>query len=179
MVLVGWRGGLLTQISLAEFLENLDVFRVIYFFVTAFFKMTLYIFAAVRSIQILTMQVTSHRLIIPVCMVVLFVGITMADNIMEHIMGVHMKNFSPYLWVPMLLVLPGLLLVTALISKGVGEVVNFPWHSKVMLESQKGQRFMINQKEQYRAANRIRFILSLTNLYPLLVVAALTNSVRS
>lgn len=33
----------LTQISLAEFLENLDVFGVIYFFVTAFFKMTLYV----------------------------------------------------------------------------------------------------------------------------------------
>ncbi len=112
---------LLTQISLAEFLENLDVFGVIYFFVTAFFKISLYIFAAVRGIQLLTMQATNRRIIIPVCIAVLFVGMTMADNIMEHIMGVHMKILSPYLWIPLLLVIPSLLLVTALIRKGLAK----------------------------------------------------------
>jgi len=111
---------LLTQVSFGDFIENLDVFGVTYFFVTAFFKITLYLFAAIRGIQILTMmQSSSHRLIIPVCLAALFVGMTMSENIMEHITGVHMKILSPYLWVPLLLVLPFLLLITSLIRKGL------------------------------------------------------------
>lgn len=111
---------LLTKVSFADFLENLDVFGVTYFFVTAFFKTTIYLFAAIRSIEILTvMKSSSRKLVIPTCLTALFVGMTMSDNIMEHITGVHLNILSPYLWVPLLLVLPSLLLITALIRKGI------------------------------------------------------------
>lgn len=110
---------LLRQIEAGEILDNLDVFAVVYFVLTTFFKITLYLFAAIRGIQILTAMRSPRPLIIPVCLLVLFLGMTMTDNLMEHIMGVHMTILSPYLWVPLQFVLPGLLLMTALIRKAV------------------------------------------------------------
>ncbi len=108
---------MLKQIGFEGFIENLDVFAVIYFIVTSYFKVFIYSFAAIRSIQILTLMQSSRIFILPVCGLQLFVGMTMTDNVIEHIMGVHMKILSPYVWVPMLFVLPGVLLLFTLLKQ--------------------------------------------------------------
>lgn len=96
-------------------MQNLDVIAVIYFTVTAFFKISIYMFGAIRSIQILALMKSGRPLVLPVSAAVVGVGMTMADNITEHIMGVHMQILSPYLWIHLDFVLPGLLLAVALV----------------------------------------------------------------
>ncbi|OIJ11790.1 hypothetical protein BKP37_15235 [Anaerobacillus alkalilacustris] len=106
---------LLRQINLGVFLQNLDVLAVIYFMFTIFFKVFITMFAVIRSIQILTFMKSSRKLIIPISILVLFVGYTMTDNQAEHIAGVHMTIATPYLWVPFYLILPSLLLIVTMI----------------------------------------------------------------
>lgn len=108
---------LLRQIEGGELLDNLDVLAVLYFVITAFFKTVLYLFAAIRSIQLLASLPSARPLVLPVSVVALFMGMTMTDNLMEHIMGVHMTILSPYFWIPLQYVLPMMLLLTAIVRK--------------------------------------------------------------
>lgn len=110
---------LLRQIEVGELLDNLDVLAVLYFVITVFFKTSLYLFAAIRSIQLLANLPSVRPLVIPVSLLAMFMGMTMTDNLMEHIMGVHMTILSPYFWIPLQYVLPMLLLLTAVVRKFV------------------------------------------------------------
>lgn len=107
---------LMQQISIADFLENLDAIVSLIMVLTAFTKLTLYFFAAIRSMQLLLNLQSSRFLILPAAIIVYIMGMTMAENLNEHLhVGIHI--FPLILWVPLLIVLPFLLLIVTVIRK--------------------------------------------------------------
>jgi len=107
---------LMKQISIADFFENLDAIVSLNMIVTAYIKVTIYFFAAVRSIQLLLNMSSSRRLVLPVAFVTYSLGMTMATNINEHLyVGIHI--FPLTVWVPLLIVLPTVLFIVTLIRK--------------------------------------------------------------
>jgi spore germination protein (amino acid permease) len=109
---------LLSLISIGNFIENLQMFGVLYLLMTALLKSVVEMFAAVRGIQQLTNMKGYRILVIPACSIALILGMTMSKNIAEHIYRYHFEILVPYVWVPMYLVLPTfLLLVTWLRRK--------------------------------------------------------------
>lgn len=102
---------LLSVISVGEFIENLQMFGVLYFLMTALLKCVVQMFAAISGIQQLTNMKSYRVLVIPACAVSLFLGMTMSKNIAEHIYRQHFEFLVPYIWVPLLFVLPTILLL--------------------------------------------------------------------
>ncbi|MNC22366.1 Spore germination protein [compost metagenome] len=102
---------LLSLISIGKFIENLQMFGVLYFLMTALLKCVIYMFAALKGIQQLTHMKSYRSLIIPSCLISLTLGMTMSKNIAEHIYYHHFKILVPYVSVPLHLVLPAILLI--------------------------------------------------------------------
>ncbi|MDQ0063828.1 GerAB/ArcD/ProY family transporter [Paenibacillus harenae] len=102
---------LLSLISIGHFIENLQMFGVLYLLMTALLKSVVYMLAAVKGIQQLTNMKGSRVLVIPACAISLFLGMTMSQNIAEHIYRHHFELLVPYVWVPLLFVLPAILLL--------------------------------------------------------------------
>jgi len=104
---------LLRLLSVGQFIENLDAFVLLYFIITTFFKLTLYLSGAVLAIRELAV-IPQHRrfFIVPLCALVLFIGSTMSSNIVEHL-EVAFHNLHIYLWLPLFLYLPLLALPAA------------------------------------------------------------------
>lgn len=108
---------LLSVISVGEFIENLQMFGVLYFLMTALIKSVVQMFAAVKGIQQLTHMKSYRVLVFPACAVSLLLGMTMSKNIAEHIYRQHFEIFVPYVWVPLLFVLPAILLIVTLLRR--------------------------------------------------------------
>ncbi|MDQ0116125.1 GerAB/ArcD/ProY family transporter [Paenibacillus harenae] len=102
---------LLSLISIGHFIENLQMFGVLYLLMTALLKSVVYMLAAVKGIQQLTNMKGSRVLVIPASAISLFLGMTMSKNIAEHIYRHHFELLVPYVWVPLLFVLPAILLI--------------------------------------------------------------------
>ncbi|CAM3258336.1 endospore germination permease [Paenibacillus lupini] len=102
---------LLSLISIGKFIENLQMFGVLYLLMTALLKCIVLMFAAVKGIQQLTNMKGYRVLVIPSCALSLILGMTMSKNIAEHIYRQHFEILVPYVWVPMYLVLPTILLI--------------------------------------------------------------------
>ncbi|CAN7189018.1 endospore germination permease [Paenibacillus sp. LjRoot153] len=102
---------LLSLISIGNFIENLQMIGVLYFFMTALLKSVVHMLAAVKGIQQLTNMKDYRVLVIPACAIALFLGMTMSKNISEHVYRHHFEILVPYVWVPLLLVLPTILLI--------------------------------------------------------------------
>lgn len=102
---------LLGIVNVGAFINNLSPFGVIYFTTTAFFKIYIKVFAALKAIQQL-LRLQSYRvLILPAVIIVLCIGMTVSKNISEHIFYLHLQILVPYIWVPLFLILPGILLL--------------------------------------------------------------------
>lgn len=102
---------LLSLISIGNFIENLQMFGVLYLLMTALLKSVILMLAAVKGIQQLTNMKSYRALIIPACAVALILGMTMSKNIAEHVYRQHFEILVPYVWVPLLLILPTILLI--------------------------------------------------------------------
>lgn len=102
---------MLSLISIGHFIENLQMFGVLYFLMTALMKSVVYMLAAVRGIQQLTNRKGYRVLVIPACAISLFLGMTMSKNISEHVYRHHFEILVPYVWLPLLFVLPAILLI--------------------------------------------------------------------
>ncbi|MBW4838791.1 MAG: GerAB/ArcD/ProY family transporter [Paenibacillaceae bacterium] len=102
---------LLSVISVGNFIENLQMFGVLYFFATALLKSVLNMLTALQGIQQLTKAKDYRIMIIPATTVVLVLGLTMSENIAEHVYLHHIKFLVPYIWMPMVIVLPIVLLL--------------------------------------------------------------------
>lgn len=107
---------LVQQISVAEFLQNLDIIGIIYFLTTAFFKITLHIYCAVYAIRKLTHVPNGHVFILPVAVIVYYLSLTMASSVVNHIQT-GLKILPYNLWIPLFLVFPGILFIVATIKK--------------------------------------------------------------
>ncbi|RIX51045.1 spore gernimation protein [Paenibacillus nanensis] len=104
---------LLSLISIGNFIENLQMFGVLYFLMMALLKSAIHMLSALRGIQKLTNMKSHRKLVIPACAIVLLLGLTMSQNIAEHVYRHHFEILVPYVWVPLLLVLPAILLLVA------------------------------------------------------------------
>lgn len=99
-------------IRLAEFLERLDVYFMLSSIICGFFKISVYCYVAVIGIADLFNIKESSRLVYPIGIVVLFLSITIASNVSEHIKeGLYIIPFFVHL--PLQVVIPILLLVIA------------------------------------------------------------------
>ncbi|WP_410514879.1 endospore germination permease [Paenibacillus sp. BR2-3] len=113
---------LIQQIEISDFIENMDVIGILYITVNAFFKISLHIMVATLAIQKLTYIQNKQFILLPVVLTALFFGMTMSTSITEHIYGVAFKILSPYFWVPLFLVLPGILLIVIWIKKKIFKI---------------------------------------------------------
>ncbi|MEK8127197.1 endospore germination permease [Paenibacillus filicis] len=110
---------LLKQLSVSDFLDNLDALGVMYFMITIFLKLTLHMTTSVLCIQKLLNTSNTRIPILCVSAITLWIGSHMAQNVSDHIF-VGVKLLPYYLWIPLFLVIPGILLmVTWIKQKGV------------------------------------------------------------
>ncbi|MBC2579445.1 endospore germination permease [Clostridium sp. DJ247] len=104
------------QISVSEFIENLQAIAVLYFLTTSFLKISIYFFAIVRAIQQLTAVANGRIFILPVLIIVLYLGVTMSSSVSSHIQSglrIH-PNLIPIM---IYFVLPAILFMVTLIKK--------------------------------------------------------------
>ncbi|GAA3313390.1 hypothetical protein GCM10020331_003390 [Ectobacillus funiculus] len=82
---------LIRQINIADFVTNMDAIGIFIFFCgLLFMKLSIHMFVAIRSIQLLTSIQNSRILVLPVSIIVFFIGIKMDSNSVKHIYdGVH------------------------------------------------------------------------------------------
>lgn len=99
-------------VDVGEFFTNLEALSMIAFSVTALAKLYVHLYAAVRSIQVLTRLHGSRPLVMPAVLMAGGMGVTMSPSISHHI-AVGLKAKAPYFWIPLYLVLPITLLIVA------------------------------------------------------------------
>lgn len=102
------------KITIGDLIKHLDVIGVIYFMITSFFKISLHMHLAIKSIQKLTHLKNERRLIMPLSVLAIYLGYYGATNMTEHI-EVGLKVFPFNLWIALLWVIPILLLIVTLI----------------------------------------------------------------
>ena len=107
---------LVARISIGEVIKNLDAFAVLLFIISSFFKISLHLFFAIRGIQLLLKIKNRQKLIIPVTILLFYLGYSLSSNIQEHL-KVAFEVFPYNLWIPLLWILPILLLLVTLIKK--------------------------------------------------------------
>jgi spore germination protein KB len=107
---------LVRQISIADFLENLDAMVALTMIIMAYVKVTIYLFVAIRAIQILLNMLDNRLIIFPVAVVTYLLGMTMSQNINEHFY-IGITAFPLYVWVPLLIILPIPLLIVTVIRR--------------------------------------------------------------
>lgn len=111
---------LIQQINVADFIQNLDALGVMYFLTTTFFKISIHLFGAIYGMQKL-MQVKNNRIfILPVTMIVLYLGLKMASSVLDHI-DAGLKILPYNLWIPLFYVLPSILFVVAWYRQKAGK----------------------------------------------------------
>ena len=110
---------MLGVVNVGDFINNLNPIGVIYFTTTAFFKMYIKIFAAIYAIKQLTRLQSYRVLILPSIIIVLYIGMTVSKNVSEHIFYLALKIVTPYIWVPMFLILPAILFVVTWVKQKV------------------------------------------------------------
>ncbi len=101
------------MVNIEGFITNLNPFAVIYFIITAFFKLFLKMYTGLAAIHILLPSVGERKLIWPAVVAILILGFTVSENISEHIYVLAIKLITPYFWVPLFIIFPLLLLVVS------------------------------------------------------------------
>ncbi|MBO0958444.1 endospore germination permease [Neobacillus sp. MM2021_6] len=108
---------LMGTISIGNFIENLQIVGILFFILTAFLKGLMNMFGALKGFQQCLRMKDFRVLIIPASMIALFLGMTMSKNISEHVYYHHIKVLVPYVWVPLFLILPTILLIVTWIRQ--------------------------------------------------------------
>ena len=106
----------LGEVSVGDFLENLNPLGVIYLSTMTFFKTSLHFWVSIRAIGQLTKIKNEHNLILPLALLVLLLSLTMASSLTEHVY-IGSKVLNQYFWVPIYLGLPCLLLFVIWVQK--------------------------------------------------------------
>jgi spore germination protein KB len=114
---------LISKISIGGFIQHLDVFGVLFFIISAFFKVSLHMFFSIRGIQLLTNTGNVRNIIIFISLLSVYLGYSVSLNSQEHIL-VAFKVFPYNLWFPLLWVLPFSLLFLTLTKKAIMRVKN-------------------------------------------------------
>ncbi|GAA3413144.1 endospore germination permease [Paenibacillus hodogayensis] len=107
---------LLKQLSISDFLDNLDALGVMHFMTTTLLKITLHLITAVLAIRKLTRSQGYRLPILIAAAVTLWTGSNMAQSVADHLfVGTRILPYN--LWIPLFLVIPGILLTVAWIRK--------------------------------------------------------------
>lgn len=107
---------LIRLINVGEFIENLDAINVLYFLTTAFFKLYIHLFCALRGLKLLTHSKNNTKLIIIIVSIVFFLGMNMAESTSEHLtVGVEIVPYN--LWLPLFYILPIILFIVSSIRR--------------------------------------------------------------
>ncbi|MHC1685140.1 MAG: endospore germination permease [Clostridiaceae bacterium] len=116
---------LIRLINVGDFIENLDAINVLYFLTTAFFKLYIHLFSALRGLQQLTYSKNNTTLIIMIVSIVFFLGMNMAESTSEHLtVGVEIIPYN--LWLPLFYILPIILFIVSSIRR----LINIKLQSK-------------------------------------------------
>ncbi len=107
---------LLKLVSVGGFLENLDALGVMYFMITTFFKASLHLLAAIYCIQKLTRIKKQSWIILTASALSMYLGMSMAESFPEHVKA-GLVMLPLYVWVPLFIVFPILLLIVSWIRK--------------------------------------------------------------
>ncbi|MED3728781.1 GerAB/ArcD/ProY family transporter [Priestia filamentosa] len=103
------------SIQVADFLERLDVFFMIALVIGIFFKISVLFYAAVIGTASLFNIESPSRLSYPLGIAILFLSITIASNVQEHLHeGLKITMFV--LHIPLLVIIPFLLLIVAFLK---------------------------------------------------------------
>ncbi|MDR6123828.1 spore germination protein KB [Bacillus sp. SLBN-46] len=102
----------ISKIRIAEFIERLDVFFMLYLIVGGFFKITLYFYAGVAGAADIFKFDKLRNLSVPLGAFVLFSSVTIASNYAEHIKE-GLRIVPIYLHWPFQIIIPSMLLVVA------------------------------------------------------------------
>ncbi|AWG44182.1 GerAB/ArcD/ProY family transporter [Priestia filamentosa] len=103
------------SIQVADFLERLDVFFMIALVIGIFFKISVLFYAAVIGTASLFKIESPSRLSHPLGIAILFLSITIASNVQEHLQeGLKITMFV--LHIPLLVMVPFLLLIVAFLK---------------------------------------------------------------
>ncbi|MNC75615.1 hypothetical protein D3C75_1271820 [compost metagenome] len=77
-------------------------------------------FAALYALQILLKLKSIRALILPAAVIILIIGFTISENVSYHIYVLSVKIITPYVWVPLFLVIPAILLAVTWIRQKLG-----------------------------------------------------------
>lgn len=100
------------KIQMAEFIERLDVFFMLYLIIGGFFKISIFTYAAVVGTVDIFQFKDQKKITFPIGLIVLFSSLSIASNYAEHIK--EGLQFVPvFLHWPFQIVIPSLLLVVA------------------------------------------------------------------
>jgi spore germination protein KB len=103
----------ISKIEVADFIERLDVFFMLYVVIGIFFKITILYFAAVIGVVDIFNLKNKSNIVFPIGLIVLFSSIAIATNFTEHIK----EGFvfvSIYLAWPLQIIMPVLLMILAI-----------------------------------------------------------------
>ena len=103
-------------VSVADFLENLEVIGSIYFICTIFMKGTVQALAAAICIRELTFASKNNKAIWITAIFGYVVGLTLTSNFSEHLL-VGIELIPKYLLLPICLIVPGIVLLLSLFAK--------------------------------------------------------------
>ncbi|CAM3206497.1 endospore germination permease [Paenibacillus taichungensis] len=101
------------MVNIEDFITNLNPFAVIYFIVTAFFKLFLKMYTGLAAIQILFPWIGMRKLIWPSALCVLLLGFVVSDNVTEHIYVLAVQWVTPYFWLPLFVIFPLILFIVS------------------------------------------------------------------
>lgn len=103
------------MVNIQGFITNLNPFAVVTMISTAYFKLVIKMYAALTGIQILLRLKKGRRLILPAVLLIIILGMTLDNNVTEHISIISFQVVTPYVWIPIYIGLPLLLFVVSLI----------------------------------------------------------------
>lgn len=105
----------ISKIQIAEFIERLDVFFMLYLVIGGFFKVTIFYYAAVAGAADIFQFKNQRRIVFPIGFIILIASLTIASNFSEHLLeGLKVVPF--YLQWPMQIIIPTILLIIAYIK---------------------------------------------------------------
>lgn len=108
----------LLKLSNINYFDNLDAIGIIYLVVNAFIKMSLHLFSAAVCLRYLIGGKSEKPMVVTASLMALFVSMTMVISFTEHLQVA--KQVIPYhVWVPMFLVLPGIVLLALPVRKWI------------------------------------------------------------
>ncbi|MFT8322554.1 MAG: GerAB/ArcD/ProY family transporter [Bacillus sp. (in: firmicutes)] len=102
------------KINLLDFVQRLDAIIVFTLLITVFFKVSIFIYAAVMGITDLFNLSSHHRILFPIGVVVIYISLTMAANFQEHLKEGQEMLYIMHL--PLLLIIPILMAIISFIQ---------------------------------------------------------------